>query len=238
MQNKPDHFADAWDDDDHTIHTSLQHVLAPSGALERARARMLQSLVDTPPVESNSVDVSPVSVAKATEAQASVRGRRTFTRRRLASLVFAASVVAIGLFLMQRSSPLTSARLAAFCDQQLDAMLRESPEWTDTNARSQELSALLGTSSVKLELIGASQGPVGSFASACQVWKFNAADGNTLYVFDFESLANAEQIPSRLDALTGSHGTWSMAAVRQNDHVLVVAVRGNYQQYFSPARLA
>ena len=250
----------AWDVDDQAIHAALENISVAADARERARAK-LRALANAPhlelsaAVESGDVRESSVGSLAAQDAMAAqeplpaadelqnpatlpMTTNTIVTRRRMLVVAAAASLAGLALFYLY-SQPIQRPQLVAHCIAQLELISAQPPEWKpigeDAAAR---LAPLMRGVNDRLSLVGYTQQSPDGLAESCRVWKFITSNGKSLYVFDFQTPRPIQDVSVRLQVITQSSSSWSLAAMQRGGQLFVAAVDGNIDTYFKSAPLA
>lgn len=243
---------DDWDAQDSQIQRALQQLSPPTGARERARMR-LRAEIDASQAQPAGVQGATLTIAETINAETigaeTIRIPPTLTRpengrlpkvtrRRLLGLATAAAASGIALGYWQ-TRPVSREQLAQICVDALNDLMESPPQWKLGDEASYASVAPV------LELLRQPPAQLGfanlaphALAKRSVVSKFGLANGKSLYVFQWRSSRQVDQLSSRLQIIQQSSGGWSLAAMQSSEQILVAAVAGEIAPYFRSVPLA
>jgi hypothetical protein len=236
-----------FDNDDLQILHALDQTPVPPHSKDRIRQRL--QLENLESIESsntlNSVDDLLTTPATQSSSQP-VEPKRRLERARnwllqnrrtaIGATVAASLCFAVGLYLFAR--PIDRSQLALISSQMLDEQLAAQPSWierqpTDLRAwlRSFELDRIPRT----ISHMTLHRSPLGKQG---KLWKLTFEGLEDLYILDIEGCGALQDIGPRLDALQPGLNSWSVAASKHDQHLLVYMTKGSLDSYVRLVPLA
>ncbi|MFN3189854.1 MAG: hypothetical protein ACE361_04970 [Aureliella sp.] len=182
----------------------------------------------------------PLETANApTHAPEKVSAANGWLARRTS--LIAASIVSVAAGLALALGFLFSD--AAVSDQQLAAIaadgLSQSQDWGPPSPLPDTLLAFV-IQNIKVEqsgVVGARKiAPSDLAPDGCQMWELSSPEG-TIYVGFLPKLAGSSNLSQQLSLIQDS-GNWSIAAAKQDSHVVFIASQGDVRRHFKPQRYA
>lgn len=140
------------------------------------------------------------------------------------------------------NSATSQSQLADFCLMELERLeSTDEAAWQITGQlQFEELSPALQrlVTMHRLSIHGLLPTTKSFRSSPAQAWKMSTRDGQAIVVLEFSKAINVRDLNTRFSAIRQvSGGGWSLAALTTEQHVLVLATRGNIEPFVSLGNL-